>query len=103
MNNKTCTGEEEKLIFIGDLHGQINKLDALLAQLNFEDNSQRSVIGNTKVVFIGNLIDNAPDVCNDHSGLLTKVKRLVDNGLVYYLMGNHEFNAIGWATKKSKQ
>ena len=94
MTNKTYLNTDTHLVFIGDLHGQVQKLDALVKQHNIDDN--------TKLVFIGDLIDNAPDTDTDHIALLTKVKQLVDDGSAYCIMGNHEFNAIGWASKHNE-
>jgi hypothetical protein len=102
VTTKTFITKDTKLIFIGDLHGQVQKLDALLKHLKFDENPPQSITSNTKLVFIGDLIDNAPNANTNHVGLLTKVKRLVDDDLAYCIMGNHEFNAIGWATKHNE-
>ncbi|GAW97891.1 MULTISPECIES: metallophosphoesterase [Colwellia] len=99
MKQKSWVNKKPDLVFIGDLHGQIKKLNNLLEDINFDVTNAQSLVSSTKLVFIGDLIDNAPSSDVDHVALLTKVKQLIDNGFAYCLMGNHEFNAIGWATK----
>ncbi|WP_220719115.1 metallophosphoesterase [Agarivorans litoreus] len=79
----------ENLLFIGDVHGQPEKLDALLTHSSWDKDD-------TKLVFVGDLIDNAPESGVDHLALLNQVKSYVDNNQAYCLLGNHEFNAIGW-------
>ncbi len=87
------------LIFIGDVHGQFRKLNELFDHIAF-DESKPPI--DTKLVFVGDLIDNSLSADTGYIELLTTVKRLVDNGLAHCIMGNHEFNAVGWATKNVK-
>ncbi|MFV0574701.1 MAG: metallophosphoesterase [Vibrio sp.] len=82
-----------KKLFIGDIHGQVEKLDALLSHFDLEQNQ-------AQLVFVGDLIDNGKDATVDHLALLNKVKDLVDAGKAHCVMGNHEFNAVGWVLKK---
>lgn len=86
----------QDLIFIGDIHGQNGKLRALLEHLDFIADPLQE---RRHLVFIGDLIDNGPELGIDHQGVLTLVKDLCDQGLACCLMGNHEFNAVGWALK----
>ncbi|MCG9640307.1 hypothetical protein L1D22_10430 [Vibrio sp. Isolate34] len=83
----------EELLFIGDVHGQVNKLDELLSHYGWDDES-------AKLVFVGDLIDNSLESDVDHRSLLNKVKHWVDEKKAFCLLGNHEFNAIGWALQK---
>lgn len=93
--------EQKKLVFIGDIHGQYNKLTQLLSKLNFYPENPQSSVKDHKLVFIGDLIDNKPELNTDHIKTLTLVKQLVDQGLAHCIMGNHEINAIGWATRNT--
>lgn len=86
----------QDLIFIGDIHGQDGKLRALLDHLDFIADPLQE---RRQLVFIGDLIDNGPEVEIDHQKTLTMVKALCDQELACCLMGNHEFNAVGWALK----
>lgn len=88
------------LFFIGDVHAQDNKVDQLLKAADFLEDDEDSRFYDTKLVFVGDLIDNTLLSESDHQATLTRVKRLVDNDRAYCLMGNHEFNAIGWALQK---
>lgn len=90
---------QKDLVFIGDLHGQYQKLIQLLIQLDFDVNKIDFAISRYQLVFIGDLIDNHPDIKTEQLNTLALVKKLVENGLAYCIMGNHELNAVGWATK----
>jgi len=98
INNKS---NKKGLIFIGDIHGQYQKLDNLLSQLNFDTSDPTSAVSQYQLVFIGDLIDNIDDITIDHVTTLTRIKQLVDDGFAYCIMGNHELNAVGWATKNA--
>lgn len=104
--NRMLVGDEmlnndhaKRLYFIGDIHAQYNKLLKLLEHLGFDIDDLESNAGNTQLVFIGDLIDSEPGYEGEHLNLLRLVKSLVDNHYAYCLLGNHEFNAIGWATE----
>lgn len=82
-----------RLIFIGDVHGRIDKLEAFLDDQDVDSSD-------SKLVFVGDLIDNEINSEANHIGLLQRVKNLVDEKSAYCLLGNHEFNAIGWSLPK---
>jgi hypothetical protein len=85
----------DSLVFIGDVHGRFDKLLNVVLRL------KRMGLGNYKVVFIGDLIDNSLEQSNvENVKTLTFIKKMLEDGSAYCIMGNHEFNAIGWATKK---
>lgn len=87
------------LIFIGDVRGRADKLESLLTALNFDAADPHSRAGDSQLVFVGDLIDNRDTSNVDHLRILSLVKDLCERGLAYCLMGNHEFNAVGfWAT-----
>lgn len=89
------TTENTNLFFIGDLHGQHDKLQALLKHVDFIPGDEYSV--GSKLVFLGDLIDNGPNQGANQLATLKAVKQLCDGGHACCLMGNHEFNAVGWA------
>jgi hypothetical protein len=91
---------KERLYFIGDIHARHNKLIDLLKVIDFDSNDLDSTANTGQLVFIGDLIDNDPEYDNDHLALLNQVESLVDQNHAFSLLGNHEFNAIGWATQK---
>lgn len=86
----------QHLIFIGDIHGQYGKLRSLLEHLDFIPDPHQE---RRKLVFLGDLIDNGPGHEIDHQGVLTMVKALCEKELACCVMGNHEFNAVGWALR----
>lgn len=87
----------QNLIFIGDLHGQHGKLRALLEHLDVIPAESDPAADHYRLVFLGDLIDNGAIHGIDHQATLTLVKELCDQGLACCLLGNHEFNAVGWA------
>ena len=81
---------------IGDVHGQDGKLTALLARLGYriKDGAYRHPAGRV-AVFVGDLIDRGPGQVE----VIDTVRRMVDAGSAKVVMGNHEFNAIGYVTR----
>lgn len=81
---------------IGDVHGQGDKLKALLARLGYARSGGRwSAPEGRQLVFVGDLIDRGPAQLE----VLNTVRELVDAGIALAVMGNHEFNAIAFATR----
>lgn len=80
---------------IGDVHGCATKLRALLGELGYrQDRSGTYRHPDRTAVFVGDLIDRGKDQLD----VLQIVKAMVDDGNAHIVMGNHEFNAIAWAT-----
>nr|WP_228550519.1 metallophosphoesterase [Endozoicomonas sp. OPT23] len=84
------------MIFIGDIHGQHQKLVDLLAHLNFDPDTSGSLADEYQLVFVGDLVDNAAQPSVDHLSTLKLVRSLVETGHAYCVMGNHELNAVAW-------
>jgi hypothetical protein len=80
---------------IGDIHGQAGKLRALLRKLGYTERGSDWVppAGRT-ALFIGDLIDRGPE----QAEVVRIVRSMIDAGHARSVMGNHEFNAIGYAT-----
>ena len=81
---------------IGDIHGCATELEALLDVLGYE----RGVDGayrhqERQAIFVGDLIDRGPDQLR----VLQTVKTMVDAGSAQMVLGNHEFNALAYATE----
>jgi len=83
------------LDIIGDVHGYAQKLRELLVLMGYIEieNTYKHPEGR-KVVFIGDYIDRG---CEEED-VLTIVRGMVNAGDAYALMGNHELNAISYAT-----
>lgn len=76
---------EQPLAIIGDIHGEIQALDALLDHLD-----HHSSMKNRRLVFIGDLCDRGPDSV----AVITRVRELMDQGRALTILGNHEINLL---------
>ena len=82
---------------IGDIHGQAGKLEALLRKLGYA----RKAAGwlpppGVQTIFLGDLIDRGPEQVK----VVKIVRSMIDAGHARSVMGNHEFNAIGYLTPR---
>ncbi len=93
---------EGPLDIIGDVHGEIDALRALLARLGC-DPQRRTV--ERPMVFVGDLIDRGPD----SPAVVRLVQNLCEAGVAWCIAGNHELNLVqdkskegnGWFTGKN--
>lgn len=80
---------------IGDIHGQADKLVGLLDKLGYQFNGQYyQAPKNHQAVFIGDLIDRGKKQLDT----LNIVFNMIDNKQAFAVMGNHEYNALAYAT-----
>ena len=80
---------------IGDIHGHYAKLESLLRKLGYTHrNGIWTPPYGRMAVFLGDLIDRGPEQVR----VLEAVRAMRDAGYAYCIMGNHELNAIGYAT-----
>ncbi|MGC4117304.1 MAG: metallophosphoesterase [Myxococcales bacterium] len=87
-----------RLDIVGDVHGQLQALRALGRHLGYRvDDGWTHPDGRT-LVFLGDLTDRGPDSL----GVAKLVFGLADAGRAFCLMGNHEFNLVGWALGQMK-
>lgn len=84
---------------IGDIHGHHDKLTALLERLGYipRATTYRHPVGR-KVVFLGDYIDRGPKIRET----LHLVRGMVEAGEALAIMGNHELNAVHYATPDGK-
>ncbi len=75
---------------IGDIHGQLGKLEALLDLLGYEKFCGAYRHPERRVLFLGDYIDRGPAI----DGVLRTVRAMVEAGEAVALMGNHELNAV---------
>lgn len=80
---------------IGDVHGSATKLEALLHQLGYTHDGSSWRHPERTAVFVGDLIDRG----DRQLDVVDIARRMVDHGHAHVMMGNHEFNAIAWATE----
>lgn len=80
---------------IGDIHGYADKLTGLLTQLGYRHNGQYFVPPEGhRALFIGDLIDRGVQ----QVATLEMVFAMIDAGVADAVMGNHEYNALAFAT-----
>jgi serine/threonine protein phosphatase 1 len=75
------------LYAVGDIHGRLDKLEALLAKLPLESGD--------RLVFLGDYVDRGPD----SKGVVERLIDLADVHPCVFLLGNHEsmfLDFLGW-------
>jgi len=92
----TVLNSAHGLDVVGDIHGHHAVLATALAALGYEilSGTWRHPAGR-KVLFLGDLIDRGPD----SRGTVNTVRAMVEAGEAVCLMGNHELNAVHFATE----
>ncbi|WP_266278358.1 metallophosphoesterase [Methylophaga sp. OBS3] len=83
---------------IGDIHGYATPLKKLLEKLGYQHNGQYWSHSTRKVIFLGDFVDRGPEQID--SVLIAKA--MVENNTALAVMGNHEFNAVAYATPDPK-
>ena len=81
--------------FVGDIHGCASQLELLLQTLGYERRDGVFCHLERRTVFLGDFIDRGPE----QRRTLDIVRPMVERGHALAVMGNHEFNAICYATK----
>lgn len=79
---------------IGDIHGYATELKKLLTLMGYQEKSGVWRHPHRKVIFLGDFVDRGPEQVE----LLEMVRAMVDQGSALAVMGNHEYNAVAWAT-----
>lgn len=86
---------------IGDIHGHADKLKGLLDKLGYTLTEQQALKTRYyhppeghRAIFIGDLIDRGPQQLET----LEIVYAMIDAGVADAIMGNHEYNALAYAT-----
>ncbi len=75
----------ERIYAIGDIHGRLDLLDTLLAQIEVDDAARPAA--KTQLIFLGDLADRGPD----SRGVIERLMALAEaNRKVRFLQGNHE-------------
>ena len=79
---------------IGDIHGCAKTLERLLSTLGYRLQGGVWRHPQRMVIFLGDLVDRGPRIRE----ALHLVRDMVTAGQALCIMGNHEFNALGWST-----
>ena len=79
---------------IGDIHGHADQLEALLTELGYRHRGGAWRHPSRTAIFVGDFVDRGAGQLRT----LELVRAMTDAGSARAIMGNHEFNAIAWAT-----
>lgn len=79
---------------IGDVHGCAHTLARLLEQMGYRRHAGVWRHPTRMALFLGDLIDRGPHIRES----LHLVHDMVAAGQALCIMGNHEYNALGWST-----
>lgn len=79
---------------VGDIHGHAHELELLLKQMGYRPNGKGYAHPDRTLVMIGDLIDRGPE----QRRVVEIARAMRESGDAIVLMGNHEFNAICYAT-----
>lgn len=79
---------------IGDIHGYAGPLKRLLVRLGYQETNGVWCHAHRKALFLGDYIDRGPEQVE----VVRVVRAMVEAGTALAIMGNHEFNAVAWAT-----
>lgn len=83
---------------IGDIHGHAGPLKELLSQLGYVEERGVFKHRDRSLIFVGDFIDRGPE----QAEVLRIARSMCEAGTAQAVMGNHEFNAIGWATSREQ-
>jgi hypothetical protein len=78
---------------IGGIHGHSDVLRRLLLQMDYREEGGIFRHPTRKVIFVGDFVDRGPE----QREVFRIAKGICDAGEALAIMGNHEFNALGWA------
>ncbi len=82
---------------IGDIHGYASPLRELLAKMDYREHDGLWQHPSRQVIFLGDFIDRGPEQVET----VRIARTMVEQGKALAVMGNHEFNAVAWATERS--
>lgn len=87
-----------KYDIIGDIHGHARRLAQLLEKMEYRNvnGTYRHPDPDRMAIFVGDFIDRGPEIRET----LSIVKHMVDNEAAHAVMGNHEYNALCFHTRK---
>ena len=79
---------------IGDVHGESELLEGLLESMGYRESLGAYRHEDRTAIFVGDLIDRGPEQVR----VVRLVQSMVDASTAHVVLGNHEFNAIAYAT-----
>ena len=94
MTDMTDISHWQGFDIIGDVHGCARTLETLLEQMGYARVGGVWRHPQRQALFLGDIIDRGPRIRE----ALLLVRDMVEAGSARCIMGNHEFNALGWFT-----
>lgn len=80
---------------IGDIHGHASELEGLLRKLGYRERHGAYRHSERQALFVGDFIDRGPEI-----GRALAISRdMVEAGSARAVLGNHEWNALGFHTR----
>lgn len=79
---------------VGDIHGHYDLLLKLLSELGYQNNGETFSHPERKIIFTGDIINRGPKI----RATVSLVRKMVETGNAYCILGNHELNAILYST-----
>src|SRR5664279_3437319 len=83
------------MFIVGDIHGHANPLHRLMSKLGYVEFEGVFRHPERKMIFVGDFIDRGPQ----QREVLRIARSMCGAGSASAVLGNHEFNAIGWAAQ----
>jgi hypothetical protein len=80
---------------VGDIHGHANPLQRLLDKLGYAEIEGIFRHPDRKMIFVGDFVDRGPE----QREVLRIARSMCEAESARAVLGNHEFNAIGWAAR----
>jgi hypothetical protein len=80
---------------VGDVHGHADALHRLLRELDYAEVKGVFRHPERQMIFVGDFIDRGPQ----QREVLRIARSMCEAGAATAVMGNHEFNAIGWVAR----
>jgi hypothetical protein len=84
---------------IGDIHGHAFELKQLLTEMGYREERGAWRHPDRQVIFLGDFVDRGPE----QEEVVHIARSMVDAGSALAVMGNHELNAVAWATPCPEQ
>src|SRR5712672_1371587 len=80
---------------VGDIHGHAGPSGRLLEELGYVENDGIFRHPERRISLVGDFIDRGPE----QREVLRIARSMCEAGSASAVLGNHEFNAIGWAAQ----
>jgi hypothetical protein len=89
---------EQHYDVIGDVHGHADALRRLLVRLGYNESQGIFQHDTRKAIFVGDFVDRGPQ----QREVLRIARNMCEGGAANAVLGNHELNAIAWATSNDE-